>query len=101
MKKNTINTVSLVFITYSQEFKNWVTDLGNFYTPEEEVYLNKTISDYEKLTSIEIAVVTIESLGDNYIEQFASDEFKRLGIGKKGADNGILIVFSMKDRKVE
>jgi uncharacterized membrane protein YgcG len=34
-------------------------------------------------TSIEIAVVTIESLGDNYIEQFASDEFKRLGIGKR------------------
>jgi uncharacterized protein len=86
MKKTLLILVSLVsFITYSQEFtpKNWVTDLGNFYTPEEEVYLNKTISDYEKLTSIEIAVVTIESLGDNYIEQFASDEFKRLGIGKR------------------
>jgi uncharacterized protein len=94
MKKTLLILVSLVsFITYSQEYsKKMVTDLGNFYTPEEEVYLNKTISDYEKLTSIEIAVVTIESLGDNYIEQFASDEFKRLGIGKN-ADNGILIVF--------
>lgn len=102
MKKILLLLVSIVSFTgYSQAFtpKNWVTDLGNFYTPEEEVYLNKKISDYEKLTSIEIGVVTIDSLGDNSIEQFASDQFKRIGVGKKGADNGILIVFSMKDRK--
>jgi len=78
---------------------NWVSDLGNFYTPEQEANLNGTISAYEKKTSIEIGVVTIDSLGDNSIEQFALDQFNRLGIGKKGADNGILIVFSMKDRK--
>lgn len=91
----------LSFATQAQDFTptNWVTDLGNFYTPEQEATLNKTISDYEKKTSIEIGVVTIESLGDNSIEEFALDQFKRIGVGKKGADNGILIVFSMKDRK--
>jgi uncharacterized membrane protein YgcG len=91
----------LSFATQAQNFTptNWVSDLGNFYTPEQEASLNGTISAYEKKTSIEIGVVTIDSLGDNSIEQFALDQFKRLGIGKKGADNGILIVFSMKDRK--
>jgi uncharacterized membrane protein YgcG len=91
----------LSFATQAQDFTptNWVSDLGNFYTPEQEASLNSTISDYEKKTSIEIGVITIDSLGDNSIEQFALDQFKRLGIGKKGADNGILIVFSMKDRK--
>jgi len=91
----------LSFATQAQNFTptNWVSDLGNFYTPEQEASLNSTISDYEKKTSIEIGVITIDSLGDNSIEQFALDQFKRLGIGKKGADNGILIVFSMKDRK--
>ena len=79
--------------------KNWVTDNGNFYTPEQEVQLNKIISDYEKKTSIEIGVITVESLDGTYIEEYTSTQFKRLGIGKKGADNGILIVFSMKDRK--
>lgn len=79
--------------------KNYVNDFGNFYTPEQEVKLNSLISDYEKKTSIEIGVVTIESLGDNSIEEYANTQFNRLGIGKKGADNGILIVFSMKDRK--
>jgi hypothetical protein len=64
-EKNTINTriaCKFYYIHKNSLQKNWVTDLGNFYTPEEEVYLNKTISDYEKLTSIEIAVVTIESV---------------------------------------
>ena len=91
----------LSFATQAQDFTptNWVSDLGNFYTPEQEASLNGTISAYEKKTSIEIGVITIDSLGDNSIEQFALDQFKRLGIGKKGADNGILIVFSMKDRK--
>lgn len=94
-------TMFLSFVTQAQNFTptNWVSDLGNFYTPEQEASLNGTISDYEKKTSIEIGVITIDSLGDNSIEQFALDQFNRLGIGKKGADNGILIVFSMKDRK--
>lgn len=91
----------LSLATQAQNFTptNWVSDLGNFYTPEQEAHLNSTISTYEKKTSIEIGVITIDSLGDNSIEEFALDQFKRLGIGKKGADNGILIVFSMKDRK--
>jgi len=91
----------LSLATQAQDFTpiNWVSDLGNFYTPEQEASLNGTISAYEKKTSIEIGVITIDSLGDNSIEQFALDQFNRLGIGKKGADNGILIVFSMKDRK--
>ncbi len=79
--------------------KNWVTDLGDFYTPEQEAKLNSIISDYEKKTSIEIGVVTVESLGDNSIEEFANTQFNTIGIGKKGADNGILIVFSKNDRK--
>lgn len=78
---------------------NWVTDLGNFYTPEQEAKLNSLISDYEKKTSIEIGVVTIESLDGQSIEDFANEQFNRLGIGKKGADNGILVCFSLKDRK--
>lgn len=78
--------------------QNWVTDNGNFYTPEQEVELNKIISDYEKKTSIEIGVITIDSLGETSIEEYADQQFNRIGIGKKGADNGLLIVFSMKDR---
>ena len=104
MKKILLSLLAIVSFTVSaQDTKsftpqNWVTDNGNFYTPEQEVELNKIISDYEKKTSIEIGVITINSLGDTSIEEYASDQFNRIGIGKKGADNGLLIVFSMEDR---
>ena len=105
MKKLVLLLLAIVSLSISAQDtksftpKNWVTDNGNFYTPEQEVQLNKIISNYEKKTSIEIGVITVESLDGTYIEEYASTQFKRLGIGKKGADNGILIVFSMKDRK--
>jgi uncharacterized membrane protein YgcG len=104
MKKILLSLLAIVSFTVSaQDTKsftpqNWVTDNGNFYTPEQEVELNKIISDYEKKTSIEIGVITIKSLGDTSIEEYASEQFNRIGIGKKGADNGLLIVFSMEDR---
>jgi uncharacterized protein len=104
MKKILLSLLAIVSFTVSaQDTKsftpqNWVTDNGNFYTPEQEVELNKIISDYEKKTSIEIGVITIKSLGGTSIEEYASDQFNRIGIGKKGADNGLLIVFSMEDR---
>lgn len=104
MKKILLSLLAIVSFTVSAQDtksftpKNWVTDNGNFYTPEQEVELNKIISDYEKKTSIEIGVITIKSLGDTSIEEYADKQFNRIGIGKKGADNGLLIVFSMEDR---
>ena len=79
--------------------KNWVTDLGDLYTPEQEANLNSIISAYEKQTSIEIGVITVESLNGESIEEFSNEQFNKIGIGKKGADNGILIVFSKNDKK--
>jgi uncharacterized protein len=79
--------------------KNWVTDLGDLYTPEQEANLNSIISAYEKKTSIEIGVLTVESLNGQSIEEFTNEQFNKIGVGKKGADNGILIVFAKTDRK--
>lgn len=78
---------------------NYLTDMGNFIPDNLEPTINNWISDYEQKTSIEIGIITIQSLGDNTIEQYATNQFNRLGIGKSGADNGILLVFSMDDRK--
>lgn len=51
----------------------------------------------------EIAVVTIQSMqefGFANIEEAAVKLFEEWGIGKKGKDNGVLILASMKERKI-
>lgn len=77
---------------------NWLTDMGSFIADSLEPEINNIISDYESKTSIEIGIVTVKSLDEDIFE-YSQKQFGRLGIGKKGANNGILIVFSMDDRK--
>jgi uncharacterized membrane protein YgcG len=79
--------------------ENWMTDMGSFIPDSLEPRINNFISDYEQKTSIEIGIITVNNLDGNDIFDYSQDQFERLGVGKKGADNGILIVFSMEDRK--
>ena len=79
--------------------ENWMTDMGSFIPDSLEPKINNFISDYEQKTSIEIGIITVNNLDGNDIFDYSQDQFERLGVGKKGADNGILIVFSMEDRK--
>lgn len=79
---------------------NWLTDMGNFIPDNDEYRINNWISQYEKSTSIEIAIITLTSLGEEDVADYAQDQFTRLGIGKKHTNGGLLLVFSMNDRKM-
>jgi uncharacterized membrane protein YgcG len=79
---------------------NWMTDMGNFIEDSLEPKINNWISDYEKKTSVEIGIITVDNLGEYPdVDDYANKQFNRLGIGKSSADNGILLVFSKQDRK--
>ena len=56
--------------------------------------------ELEKKTEAEFAVVSVESLLNQSIEDYANNLFNTLGIGKKGKDNGVLLLFSRSDEKV-
>lgn len=61
--------------------------------------IDKVIRDIECRTTIEVAVVTIESLKGEPIEKFALRLFNRFGVGKQNKNNGILILLSRDDNK--
>jgi len=46
-----------------------------------------------------MAVVTVDSLEDEPIEDVANRLFREWGIGKKGKDEGLLLLFAVRDRK--
>lgn len=76
-----------------------VSDYGDFMNSNMEDSLNQVLFKYEKLTGVEIAILTLPSLQDQDPADLATKTFNRWGIGKKGANNGILILTSMGDRQ--
>ena len=77
----------------------FVQDYARLLTPEQVRILENKLEQFEKETTDEIAVVTIYSLDGDTIENVAQEIFTKWGIGKKGKDNGVLLLVSFSDRK--
>ncbi len=81
------------------QLKGYVTDNANIIDSVYEEKITQLIQKIEKETTVEIAVVTIESLEGESKEMYAVKLFEQAGIGKKGKDNGLLILVAKKERE--
>ncbi|MBI2138042.1 GNAT family N-acetyltransferase [Candidatus Woesearchaeota archaeon] len=90
-------------IALSQELPQptgYVNDFARILSPATIGILDERIEALREKNSVEIAVVTIQSTGELPIEDYANLLFQKWGIGQRGADNGVLILVAVKDRKV-
>lgn len=80
----------------------WVNDFEAIYTPEQLFSLDSLLADYEKRTSIEIAVITIPSTAveKDGFNELVFEIAKTWGVGKADKDNGILIGISKGHRSI-
>lgn len=78
----------------------YIYDEDDIIDDDVEKELNKMLVELEEKTDAEFAIVSVESLLDRSIEDYANNLFNTLGIGKKGKDNGVLLLFSRSDEKV-
>jgi len=78
----------------------WVTDVPGMLRAETIARLNSTISDSQRATGVEMAVVVTGSLDGLPIEDAAVKLFDLWGIGRKNQDNGLLLLWSTGDRRV-
>lgn len=79
----------------------YIYDEADIIDDDVEKELNKMLVELEKKTEAEFAVVSIESLLDISIEEYAYNLFNAMDIGKKGKGNGGLLLFSKSDKKVK
>ncbi len=56
--------------------------------------------ELERKTGAELAIVTVPDLGGESLEPYAADLFQKWGIGKKGQDNGVLILVAITERQI-
>ena len=83
----------------SIDIKQNVSDFAGII---EDSYIEKIdsyIQDIEEKTTLEIAIVTLKSLGGRPIDEFALEIFNKFGVGKKNNNNGILLLISAGDSK--
>lgn len=78
----------------------FVNDYAEMMSGAARQSVEVRLQQFEKETSNEISVVTIESLKDDTIENFAEKLFKEWGIGKEDKDNGVLLLIAKEDRQM-
>ncbi len=86
-------------VSYSSP-TGYVNDTARMYSETFRQSLEQDLAAYEKQTTVEMAVVTILSLEDEPIEDYAVELFRRWKIGQKGQDNGLLLLISKNDQQM-
>jgi uncharacterized protein len=76
-----------------------VNDLAGMLSPQEQAQLERKLLDYEQASSTQITVVTITSIGEYDIADYAVKLGKKWGVGEKGKNNGVVVVVSKNERK--
>jgi uncharacterized protein len=77
-----------------------VVDEASILSADENMALSSKLDAFEKETGNELVIVTVNSLKGSTVEEYAHQLFNTWGIGKKAEDNGVLILVSVKDRKM-
>lgn len=77
-----------------------VNDFGDMLSAEEEAQLEAKLLEYEKTSSTQITIVTIKNLGGYEVAQYATELGNRWKVGQAGKDNGVVVLASRDDRKV-
>ena len=76
-----------------------VNDFARVIPPEYKNRMQGIAQEVLEKTGTSIVVVTMESIGDNELNDYVNSLYKAWGIGKKGEDKGVLIFLTMKERK--
>lgn len=77
----------------------YVLDQAGKLSSDQKSQLNHKIETLNKTTKNEYAVAILSTLDGGNIEDAAQATFRSWGVGKKGLNNGVLLMISVGDRK--
>src|SRR5580704_7781192 len=77
----------------------YVNDFAHVLDPAGKERLEAYCANLERATGAQLAIVTVDTLDGDPVEDVANKLYREWGIGKKGKDEGILILLAVKDHK--
>lgn len=81
------------------QYQGYINDFADVLDPATEQDLNRYLGAVDRSTSAQIAIVTLNTLEDEPIEDFANNLFRHWGIGRKETDEGLLLLLVVNDRQ--
>ncbi len=77
----------------------YVSDLAGVISPEARTRLDALCAEVEQKTGAQMAIVTVQSLEGDGVENYAVDLFKQLGVGSKKDNRGVLLLVAPNERR--
>lgn len=77
-----------------------VVDTAEVLSAEASERISEALKSHEAQGGDQVVVLTVPSLGDESIEDFADRVFKAWQLGQAGKDNGVLFVIAVADRRL-
>jgi uncharacterized protein len=78
----------------------WVSDSESIIPADAEARINARLEALNRDLGVEIAVVTVSNIGTTP-KEFATLLFQHWGVGKRGVDNGLLVLLVRDQRRLE
>ena len=79
--------------------QGYVSDFAHVVDPQTRARIEEYCGEVERATGAQMALVTIDTLDGKPIEDFTNDLFRKWGVGKKGQDEGVMLLVAIKDHK--
>lgn len=77
-----------------------VNDMAGMLSADEVQQLENKLVAYDDSTSTQITIVTINSLNGEDASQYAPELGQKWGVGRKGKDNGVVVLISKTDHQI-
>lgn len=77
-----------------------VNDTAGMFSPGVRAEMENLLSVHERETTNQVVVATVPSLEGEVLETYSIRLAEAWKIGRKGRDNGVIFLFSKKDRKI-
>jgi len=82
------------------DYHGYVNDYAAMLSPEAREKLERVLSSYDLSDSTQVAILTIDSLEGDQLEDFSIRVVDKWKIGQKEKDNGVLFLVVKNDRKM-
>jgi len=77
-----------------------VNDVAGMIPPDVRTRVEARLAEFEKQSGAQVAVLTIDSLDGDPIEDYALKVAQTWKLGRKGVDDGVLLLIAKNDRRM-